>query len=213
MQASAAPRAKFCPSCVAATKMASKFCTSCGAALTRSEPTQNAAPVTPALPTANVGTPFMAGGIATSRPGRRAGKPPSTLLFKGIAFGALVLVIVAAFLLKQRAETAVSGPSAPLASLTTQESPQPNSAAVFNQICPTALANAQATSFVPYVAKLVTLNAQPISRDHYACSAEGRGITYTITMRVSCDDLVQAHCAEVTKVVTDSGKVLWQGLD
>jgi hypothetical protein len=90
---------------------------------------------------------------------------------------------------------------------------QSNTVEAFNQICPQALANAQATDFVPYIAKLVTLNAQPISSDHYVCAAEGRAITYSITARVRCNDFSQARCVQVMRVITDSGKVLWQGLE
>ena len=83
----------------------------------------------------------------------------------------------------------------------------------FNQICPRALANAQGINFVPYVAKLVTLNAQPVSTDHYLCMAEGRGITYSITVKIRCNDFSQVRCAPVMKVMRDDGRVLWQALE
>ncbi len=95
----------------------------------------------------------------------------------------------------------------------TDASQLPNSVDTFNQICPRALTNAQAVNFVPYVARLVTLNAQPVSSDHYLCTAEGRGITYSITVKVRCNDLSQMRCAPVMRVTTDSGQVLWQALE
>jgi hypothetical protein len=106
-------------------------------------------------------------------------------------------------------KTSVEPPSAAEASPVAQ----PNSIDAFNQICPRALANAQAVNFVPYIARLVTLNAQPVSSDRYVCTAEGRGITYSITVKVRCGDFGQMRCEPVMRVTTDTGKVLWQALE
>ncbi len=84
---------------------------------------------------------------------------------------------------------------------------------VLDQICPAALTNAQDIDRVPYVAKLATLNPQPVSSDHFTCRAEGRGITYFITVKVRCLEFKNGYCAPVTKVETDSGEIIWNTRD
>ena len=81
--------------------------------------------------------------------------------------------------------------------------------AVFNEICPAALANAHELDWVPFVATLPTLNAQPRGNRRYTCKAEGRGRTYLITAMLRCGDFSDDRCVAVEKVELDSGEVLF----
>lgn len=90
-------------------------------------------------------------------------------------------------------------------------SPENKKMAVFNQICPAALSLGQGFNWVPYVASLTTLNPEPRGDRRYTCRAEGRGITYLITVHVLCDDLADYGCTRLTKVENGSGALIWEG--
>lgn len=88
-------------------------------------------------------------------------------------------------------------------------SPEAKKVANFNQICPAALTGAHDLDWVPYVAKLPTLNPEPRGDRRYTCRAEGRGKTYLITVLLRCGDFADYRCVLVEKVELDSGEVLW----
>jgi len=80
---------------------------------------------------------------------------------------------------------------------------------LFNQVCPAVLADAQELDWVPYAAKLTSLNPQSSRGRRYICRAEARGITYFITGDLRCDDLNNVRCTSTARVETDAGRVIF----